>query len=157
MTRYFLKGILFFLIALAAVSCTYQDIYEKNLPVKSGDWRSNDVLKFPYESHDTTTVCNVFINLRHTGLYPYNNIFMFVTTQAPNGNTHQDTIEFLLAQPSGKWLGSGIGDIYDLRLAYKRNIKFGQIGEYTFQVRQAMRDEVLKHITDVGIRIEKAK
>jgi gliding motility-associated lipoprotein GldH len=69
----------------------------------------------------------------------------------------KDTIEVILADNRGKWLGSGLGDIWDLQQIYKENIRFAQQGRYTFEYQQAMRTEKLPFILDVGLRVEKVK
>jgi hypothetical protein len=37
-----------------------------------------------------------------------------------------------------------------------RNMRFPMPGEYTFEMRQGTRDDILPLVTDAGIRIEKA-
>ena len=55
--------------------------------------------------------CDYLIALRHNNNYRYSNIFFFVDSKTPDGNSHRDTLQYLLAEPSGKWLGSGVGEI----------------------------------------------
>jgi len=62
-----------------------------------------------------------------------------------------------LANEKGKWLGSGIGDIYEIQIPYKKNVRFPYPGKYSFTFEQAMRIEELSFVYDVGLRIEKAK
>jgi gliding motility-associated lipoprotein GldH len=143
-------------VSFVSFSCSYNNVYDVSNVIKQGKWDSKNVLTFEYTCEDTLSVCNTFINIRHSGAYKYNNLYLFVTTSAPNGMVHLDTLDFSLADDRGKWKGSGIGDMHDVRLAYKQNIKFGQNGKYIFQIQQAMRDVVLEGITDVGFRIEKA-
>lgn len=68
----------------------------------------------------------------------------------------RDTVELTLADPSGKWLGSGMGDIWDNRVLFKQQFRFPEKGTYIFTLEQAMRIDPLPQIMDVGIRIEKA-
>jgi gliding motility-associated lipoprotein GldH len=68
-----------------------------------------------------------------------------------------DTVNCKLADNSGKWLGKGIGDLWDLQIPYIGGFKFAQKGKYTVSLEQAMRVENgLEGITDVGLRVEKA-
>ena len=67
-----------------------------------------------------------------------------------------------MADPTGKFLGTGFSEIKENKLFYKENIIFPIIGEYSVAIKQAMRksDEIdgiqnLNGITDVGFRIEK--
>jgi gliding motility-associated lipoprotein GldH len=149
------KILLLFPFVFAA--CVNINVFEKNQVVEGASWPSGKIFRFEYSSSDTLNPKDIFINLRHTGLYKYNNIFMFVTTIAPNSQSQKDTIEFTIADNKGKWIGSGIGDIHDVRLVYRRNIRFGQTGNYVFYIQHGMRETELKEITDVGIRIEESK
>ncbi len=93
-------------------------------------------------------------------MYPYANLYMFVTTHFPNGEMHRDTVECVLADNSG-WLGSGLGDIWDNQILYRRGIRIPIPGKYVFSYEQAQRSgehafiENLPFIMDVGLRIEK--
>ena len=151
------KTILIVSFLLILASCTNTNVYDKLEAIKDASWASKNIIRLEYVVQDTATAQDIFINLRHTGLYKYNNIYLFVTTTAPNGKNIKDTVEFALAQPSGKWLGSGVGDILDCRLAYKRQVRFGQRGKYIFYIQHGMRDTNLAEILDVGLRIDYSK
>jgi gliding motility-associated lipoprotein GldH len=66
-------------------------------------------------------------------------------------------VQIILADERGKWLGKGLGDIWDYQQLYKENVRFAQKGEYIFEYEQAMRLEKLPFILDVGLRVEKAR
>jgi gliding motility-associated lipoprotein GldH len=66
-----------------------------------------------------------------------------------------DTVEYILAEKSGKWRGSGIGDLFDNQFSYRKNIRFEKPGKYQLSIRQGMRAEQLKGIHDIGLRVEK--
>lgn len=136
------------------IGCVNTSVFEQNQSIEKARWEAENALRFEFIANDTLANHNVFLNVRHTGNYAYSNLYLFVTTQAPNGRLHIDTLEFTLANTTGKWIGKGIGDVYDLRMVYKKNIRFGQQGKYSFKIEQAMREPVLDGIADVGIRIE---
>jgi gliding motility-associated lipoprotein GldH len=95
--------------------------------------------------------------VRNAGGYQFSNLFIFFTTTIPSGKMERDTIEITLADETGKWLGDGLGDIWDNRQLFKSNFRFPEKGTYTFTLEQAMRVNPLPQIMDVGIRIERAK
>ena len=78
----------------------------------------------------------------------------------PKGALKKDTLECILAQKDGKWLGSGLGDIWDIQCQFK-SYRFLKQGMYTFEIEQAMRHgdlakiEQLPGIMEIGLRIEK--
>lgn len=136
-------------------SCDSKRIYEQNSEIKENTWDAAQKVKFEVNITDTVSGNNVLINIRHAGFYPYSNLFMFINTTFPNGKTTRDTIECLLADDKGKWLGKGLGDLWDSRILFKRNVRFSQSGNYIFEFEQAMRVEQLPGVMDVGLRIEK--
>ena len=79
-------------------------------------------MKFEVNIADTITPHNFYINVRNADGYPYGNIFMFIKTTFPNGKMSNDTLECTLADEKGKWLGSGIGDLYDNQIPFKKNV-----------------------------------
>jgi gliding motility-associated lipoprotein GldH len=99
----------------------------------------------------------MYVNVRNSAGYNYSNLFLFIKTIFPKGEQTIDTLECTLADPSGKWLGEGLGDIWDNQILFKKNIRFPQSGQYKFEVEQAMRIDPLTSIMDIGLRIEKAE
>ena len=144
------------IVSLLVSACNSNKIYDSFEPIPGSVWNYNKPLEFKVSMNDTNQVYNIYLNLRHKSLYQMSNLFLFVTTKAPSGDMVKDTVEFLLADPSGKWYGSGLGDLLSYRRIYKRNIRFSQKGIYVFDLQQAMRVNDLPHITDAGICIEKA-
>lgn len=142
------------MIAAALASCDPHRVYEKNTKVPYGIWNRDNPVVFSVDIRDTVSTCNLYINVRNTGMYPMRNLYLFIKTTAPSGNSVVDTVDVLLAGEKGKWYGKGLGDIWDLSTLYKKGIRFAQEGTYTFSFEQAMRMENLPFILDVGLRIE---
>jgi len=65
-------------------------------------------------------------------------------------------MECILADANGKWLGNGLGDIWDNKILFKQNVKFPKRGLYQFTLNQAMRLDSLPMIMDAGLSIEKS-
>lgn len=129
----------------------------ENQDIPNARWDMAKPLRFEYQCNDTLNYKDILFTIRHTGQYPYSNIFLFVTTLAPNGSKQKDTVEFMLANTRGKWFGSGIGDVYSLQLIFRRNIRFGQKGRYIFYIHHGMREKELNGITDFGILIKNSE
>jgi len=148
-----------FLILLALIACDSNRIFEKNSSINQNVWSLSQAPTFQYHNTDSITNANLFLNVRHTSQYPFSNLWTFVYTTSPKGHTTIDTVECLLAQKDGKWLGSGLGDIWDLQTKIG-TIDLKEIGLYEFKVEQAMRHgslakiEHLPGVMEVGLRIE---
>lgn len=148
------KLLVAFAIAITLLSsCDNKVVYEENREIPEQSWSADEPVVFSFEVEDTVNFNNLYINLRNGSGYPYSNLFLFVEMSFPNGKTKTDTIECFLADPSGKWLGSGIGNVYDNRFLYQRKKRFPLEGQYKVKINQAMRREQLPEIYDVGFRI----
>ncbi len=138
-------------------SCNSTVTFDDNISIDENGWYKNDFARFDLMIDDSNSTYNYYLNLRHTIDYRYSNLYVFMKTTYPNGNISRDTIEFVLADKSGKWYGNGWGNIKDNSILLVEGIKFPLIGPYTFQIQQAMRVDTLKGISDIGIRIEQSK
>ncbi|WP_372775011.1 gliding motility lipoprotein GldH [Mangrovibacterium sp.] len=148
------------LLALSAlligiISCNQKSEFEAYHTLDTSGWHKDSLVVFPVPLSDTLTSHNVYLNIRNAGNYEFSNIWLFMQIKAPDGNILTDTLELQLADPTGKWTGSGIGDLFDNQFIYKKNVFFPASGTYEFSVQQGMRATMLKGIQDVGLRIEK--
>jgi gliding motility-associated lipoprotein GldH len=148
--------LIFPFIILLLVACDTSRVYEENKNIPDHEWDQNEPLVFLAHVTDTFHLHNVYINVRNAGYYRFSNLFLFITTRLPQGQIQRDTLECVLASEDGRWLGDGLGDIWDNRILFKKNLRFPQPGEYRFELTQAMRVNPLPGIMDAGIRIEKA-
>jgi gliding motility-associated lipoprotein GldH len=112
-------------------------------------------VRFDVEIKDVQSTYNYYINIRNNGDYPFSNLYLFLQTTFPDGKMARDTIECMLADYNGKWLGSGITSVKFNRLLFQKGVRFPQKGKYVFELEQAMRVKDLKGISDIGIKLEK--
>ena len=136
-------------------SCDSTHLFDENKNIDADAWYYKSILPFDVQVKDTNQLYNVLVNLRVDANYKYSNIFMLVHTTNPDKKQDERRIEIRLADESGKWLGSGLGDLYDYQFPAYRKIKFPQPGFYRFELEQNMRDDTLMYIKSAGIRVEK--
>ncbi len=140
--------------ALSLSSCDRGAIFDSFKHVKDVEWKWDDPVSFTVPVTDTSGLYNILIQLRHTTDYPLSNLYMFVDLEGPSGQMHRDTINFTLAENSGKWIGRGVGNIRELDYLYRANTRFPEKGDYHFSLEQAMRLPVVP-VSEVGLRVEK--
>lgn len=143
------------IIMLFVFSCNQSVVYEINERIPGDSWNRYHVPLFEIDITDTLSLYDLMINLRNTGEYPRSNLFLFITAKSPGGASTRDTMELVLAGPSGKWKGKGYGSVWQNRFFYRQNVRFAEKGKYTIEIEQAMRLEDLPGILDVGVRVEK--
>ena len=135
-------------------SCERGIVYDQFKSTGDSGWTWQDRCHFEADLQDTVSLHNLFIQIRHTVDYPMNNLYMFVHVTGPSGQTLTDTVNFILARQDGKWFGSGVGKLKEIRLLYRKNTVFRDAGIYSFELEQGMRTPSLP-VTDVGIVIER--
>ncbi len=143
------------LMAVMAISCDSNRVYEQYENIPDFEWNQGDTLRFEAEITDTITTHNVLINLRNSGNYAYSNLWLFVKTTSPDNEVNEQKIEIELADDTGDWYGTGFGDIFDLQVPFKQKMVFPNSGKYVFEIVHGMYDKKLQGIVNVGIRIEK--
>ena len=141
------------LLALLVVSCDTGVVIDEYHHLGSEGWSWDEPVQFDVDVTDTVNEFNILIQLRHTTEYPMSNLYMFLDLVGPSGQSMRDTIQFILAEPDGRWIGKGNGKLRELRFMYRKRTQFPDPGTYRIRLDQAMRVETLP-VSDVGIRIE---
>ncbi len=144
-----------FIIILIISSCSKNYFYQSEVEIPGGVWSSEKIAIFEPVISDTSQSYNVILSVSNTDDYRYSNIWFFLKTVSPEGNSQKDTLQYLMAEDSGKWLGNKNGDNFDQKFYFKNFIRFPKSGKYTFEIQQGMRDLDLKGINKVGIILEK--
>lgn len=140
-------------LVLMLASCGPNCAYQKMEAIKNAEWHMDSTFVHEVQLTDSSQAYNIKLELRHRTDYLNSNFFLFMRSTFPSGKTRQDTIECMLAQPSGKWLGNGLGDMKTISIIYRDRVSFKTSGTYKFELAHAMREETLVGISDIGISI----
>tara|TARA_B100000795_G_C22698352_1_gene398558 strand:- start:309 stop:794 length:486 start_codon:yes stop_codon:yes gene_type:complete len=156
MPKFFALSFVLFLI----ISCESNSPFSTNKSLP-GFWNKDEVIDFDLPQLDSLKTYNLFVNLRNTNDYKYNNVFLIIVMNFPHGKIVTDTLEYKMANPDGTWLGNGISSVKDNKLWYKESVSFKEKGIYTVSVKHAVRNNGtiegvtnLKGITDIGFSVE---
>ena len=123
---------------------------------KDDSWHTDSIITISHGVVDSTTKHNLYLKVRHSIDFEYQNIFLFVSFKEKT-----DTVEVVLSEKSGKWLGKGFGDIKEVDYCFAENVTFNSNQAISITIEQAMRygDEPeitsLKGIIALGLNIEK--
>jgi len=153
----------FLLFSLFLVSCDSKSVFDDYETVPEV-WNKDKVISFKVSPPDSTNTYNLFVNLRNTSAYKYNNLFLIVEMNFPHGKKIVDTLEYKMTKPNGEFLGTGMSSVKENKLSYKEGVVFNEKGEYTVSIQHAMRENGtvngianLEGVTDIGFRIEKTE
>lgn len=160
--RFPLTGIKNLFILLFAVvffsSCTQSDVFEKNTTIPGMKWNTNFIVTGAVNISDTLSAYNIYIVMRHTDAYNYNNIWLNTGLQAPGDSMKFQKINLTLGNDASGWEGSGMNDIWEVRKLISGVPKrFIRSGIYNFSIQHVMRDDPLREVMSIGIRLEKAR
>ena len=148
------KHLLFIALLLGLTGCGSRG-FDQRVVIPEAHWAMENRVPFDVTVNDTVGIYSFGMTLRHMENYRYSNLYVFLHTTLPNGNVMCDTIQCLLATPDGRWVGKSSGSMRDLRITLNPAMRFPLEGAYHFEIEQAMREPVLKGVSDVGIFIEK--
>ena len=146
-----------FVISCFFVSCGDADIvYQNSKVIENNSWNKNEGVSFDFDINDTTEFYDFYFNLRTTNLYEWSNLYMFVEIGSPEEQFNIDTVEFSLANSVGEWTGISSGSIINNKILFISKNRFPSLGTYKLTFNQAMRQDHLTEVMDVGIIIKKA-
>ncbi|MDD4107546.1 MAG: gliding motility lipoprotein GldH [Prolixibacteraceae bacterium] len=138
-------------------SCGNKYFFEDFQYVPEAEWHKDSAIVFDFLVSETTANFDMYINIRNNTNYRFSNLWLFIEIFQPGGEAVEDTFEIILADPSGRWLGEGFAGLKTREAVYRRQFYFPVSGEYIVKVKHGMRQDILKGINDVGIRISKVK
>ncbi len=139
-------------------SCTQLDVFEKDTIIPKYRWQSDFIIKGSFIIKDTIASYNIYLVLRHTDAYKYNNIWLNIGRQAPGDSLNYQKVDLQLGNDANGWEGTGMNDIWEVRVLLSGEPwHFKKAGIYNYSIAQIMRDNPLLNIMSAGLRIGKIK
>ena len=93
------------------------------------------------------------MDIRHTPEYAFSNLFVLIHQQGPDKKRYTFRKEVKLAKPDGKWTGKSSGSLYNNQTIIHNDYQFPDTGLYIVSIEQHMRENPLKEITDIGLKV----
>lgn len=140
-------------LLLLFTNCNHKYEYSQMKSI-SNTWSKKDTLNFNFKIENTSVKKNINFVVRNNEDYQFSNLYLFIKLKQGKKVISTDTLNYKLADKTGKWLGSGMGSIKEIYFQYKRNFLFSKTGDYTLSIVQGMRKDTLKGIIDFGVNIE---
>lgn len=121
--------------------------------------KTSDTLRFVFNSKDSAGAHDLWFGIRYSSDYEWSRFFAGYEIKDSVGHKlDSGLLQILLFDPvsgvpSGK---SGIGDLYELEQPIKRNFRFPATGAYRFTFWQMMRQDSVRGIKSLGLRVAPA-
>ena len=138
-------------------SCDSERVFEDNVEFSDRAWKVTEEPRFNFIIPDTSRRYNLYYNVRNSLDYPYARIFVTYHLYDSNGSELAKKLLFndLFDQKTGRPFGdSGLGDLYDHRFTILEKRKLNYKGKYSIKLDQLNRQDTLKGVVAVGIRVE---
>jgi len=150
------KIIPFIATLLILTSCQKESYYQNAETIPESNWALGQKISF----RDSLTLqdpenLHFEILLRHTNLYPYQNLWLYIKTKCSDGTTRMDSIDWKLSEPNGKWLGTGWGSLYNIsyRLPDLEIKKTTKNRWFFIEIQHGLRDETVRGLENIGVRL----
>lgn len=142
------------LLLLAACAFNRHTVYYSYFHTPDRGWGKSDTLYFDVNISDSLSAYKLWIEIRNDNSYPYKNLYLFVSNNTKDSTIFAtDTIKYVVAEESGKWIGTGFGTLHQSGQPIGEFVPLHP-GKYIFKVVHGMKDQLLQGISDVGLRIE---
>jgi|SRR5690554_4012105 gliding motility-associated lipoprotein GldH len=130
---------IFCLSALIFSQCSNKTIYSETVEIPESTWSKDDIIRFSIPVTDTNTVYSLTLDICNNEKYQYSNLYLFTNIIFPDNTFYRDTIEFILANNQGEWIGDKSLSSYTNTFLFRQGVKFPETGTYIFSFEQAMR------------------
>lgn len=150
----------FALMVICSYSCKIKSpYYQKQVAIPNTAWAYNFQPTFKITISDPAAQYRMYLLIRHDESFPFSNLWIRMKVKTPGDSTFNtgNRIGKDLADPEGKWLGKGLGGIWEhkIPLTIKETPTFNHKGDYEIKIEQIMRMNPLPSVLNVGLAIEK--
>lgn len=150
------KLVLFLILVIGLVSCSERPYYEKVYSFKNNEWKQDQKSVFKVTIDDTTAIYRFVLTLRTTSDYKNSNVWLFWNSKTPQEENVREPFELKITNPDGSWIGKNSGTIVENQLTFADR-KIPIAGEYIFTIEQAVTEEKLSDVLDIGLSVFKHK
>lgn len=149
-------SVLFALFFVCACQPTEQQALYRYHQIEHAVWESGDAITFELDSLPVNPKKSYDISLEivHNNRYRYNDLWLATEFVNLTDSLHtRQTMHIRLADSLEQWRGSGVGGLRQLSVSYLNNRFLDSTKSYRISVRQMMRDNSLKGIEKIGVKI----
>ncbi len=120
-------------------------------------WTWNQPVNFEFNSPDTSDNYHLYLAISNEKDYPYQNIYTKVVTHFPNGDTTSQILSLDLYDKRGNHNGECSGDLCTSEFVMQESFTFLQEGQHNISLYQQMRNDSLRYIHGMELRLFREK
>lgn len=150
-----MRGLILILALVVFQSCGPTPVFSELQEVSSEGWTTMQPLTFDFSVDDVESKYELQLVIAHQTSYRYQNIYFNIITSFPDRPSKEEELSVDLAEKSGKWLGDCSTRECDTKVYLLENFKFPATGNYSFEISQYTRNENLKGVNSLELRLLK--
>lgn len=150
-----MKSLIFSALALSIFSCSDAPFFVGDGKIPDAGWAYTDTIIYRVDISDTTIHLDIGLNILHSSEYEYQNFYIQILTNFPDGKTLSQTLPIDFADHTGRWFGDCSKSSCKLRVILQENALFNQIGMHTFKIVQYMRVDPVIGISAVDLILDR--
>lgn len=151
------KLIVFISLSVILVSCGETPLYQKSVSFEGREWSDDQDLFYEFESTDEKQVLDFKLLLRTTSDFNYNNLWIYFSTETPNGEVAREPYQIRISDPQdGSWLGKRSGSVVETAIDFAK-VQLPEKGLYKFKVEQAVTQSEVDEVLDMTLIIKKSE
>jgi gliding motility-associated lipoprotein GldH len=147
--------ILFAFIIVFLTGCRDDLVYSKKIDI-DGIWNYNDTLSFPIEIDQIDISYDLILSLTYGQDFGYQNIYVKINTQYPDGKKIEDVLSLNLTDGAGIFLGDCNSSICEIDILLQEKFKFKVQGDYEISIMQNGREENLENVFVAELKLFKS-
>ncbi len=151
-----MRKIFFASLIVVLASCGHKKIFEKHLDIENYSWNRYKKFEYTVPVKEKDVNYDIYIAVRHITQYPFANLMVGLSIYYPGGEERYDEFDLILRDKSGKLIGDGTGDIWDISIPVIKNISFKEAGNYKFEIENLMPKFETPGIMQIGLIVKKA-
>jgi len=143
------------LLLLLTLSCNGDKTSYQYRQIEGGGWHRDSLLLFTTDSlfQPEGPLLELSFEITSNNRYPYRDLWMLVEQNISDTLFRADTLQLLLADEKGKFLGSSAGGLHQLTVPYILVMVDEPIRPYQVRIRHLMADDPLQGIEKVGVKV----
>jgi gliding motility-associated lipoprotein GldH len=144
-----------FLLLLSLSACDSGNYYQKYENMKLLDWKKSIPTLFQVDIKEGNQKMDLVIGFRYIPHIKHKELKFNLLTKSPSGKEFSKEYTVAILDANDQPLGSTMGEMSDLEKVIEPDFNFSEKGIYTFTVSQAMPEEDVMGIMEVGLIVKK--
>ncbi|MEM0993225.1 MAG: gliding motility lipoprotein GldH [Bacteroidota bacterium] len=151
------KQIVFCGLLWSCLACQPNYLYQEEKIIANSIWTYDDAVSFTFQIDDTEAQYNLYLDIRHSTQFPFQNLYTMIQTTYPSGRTVDSRISIDMANKLGEWYGKCSQEDCLLRVNLQQGAFFKEAGAHQITFEQYTRKDSLAGVNVLGFAVEAVK